>query len=324
MSGITPLLDTLLHQVLGPKGDLTAQKNLNQPVRAVDPGEGPRALQSDSRLDARANSQAHATQPQLRTGGKLAQASYQQLQPLPPTNTSTHTALSNAGRAIADVLMQYPAPGSAIRPGQPLLLPGEPITPTLLNERLEQSIRNSGVFYETTLSKWFRGEAPLHRLQQQPQMQFHTNQTDSAARTAERGIGAPVPEPLQPIVRQQLEMLSTPMLRWEGDIWQGIFMALFLQPMVADPRAGQQQNEQTQSKSAKSWRSELELSVQGLGDLSVGVHLQEKQLHLLFVADENVIHKLAGKESILRERLSKLGLTEVNVETRNREAPNDE
>ena len=60
MSGITPLLDTLLHQVLGPKGDISAQKQLNQPVRNVEPGEGPRALQSDSRTDSRPNSQAHA------------------------------------------------------------------------------------------------------------------------------------------------------------------------------------------------------------------------------------------------------------------------
>lgn len=313
MSGITPLLDTLLHQVLGPKGDLTAQKNLNQPVRPVEPGEGPRALQSDSRLDSRANSQAHAVQPHLRTGSKLAQASYQQIQPGLPNPPSAQIALSGAGKVIADVLMQYPAPGSTIRPSTPLIQSGETISTTLLADRLEQSIRNSGVFYESTLGRWFRGEASRAALQQQPQMQYHAQQEGKV-------LSGPVPEALQPIVRQQLEMLSTPVLRWEGDLWSGIFMALFLQPGQIEPRNPSEQNPQQDKDKEKSWRSELELTVRGLGALSVGVHLKEKQLHLVFVANDDVVAKLESSESILRARLSKLGLTEVTVETRPRSA----
>lgn len=312
MSGITPLLDTLLHQVLGPKGDLTAQKNLNQPVRPVDPGEGPRALQSDSRLDSRPNSQAHAVQPHLRTGSKLAQATYQQIQPNLPSPPSAQIALSSAGKAIADVLMQYPAPGSTIRPGAPLIQPGETVTTTLLADRLESSIRNSGVFYESTLGRWFRGEVPRSALQQQPQMQNIAQPQEG------RVLTGPVPEALQPIVRQQLEMLTTPVLRWEGDLWSGIFMALFLQPGQVEPRNPSEQNQQSDKSKDRSWRSELELTVRGLGALSVGVHLKEKHLHLLFVANDDVVTKLESKESILRDRLRKLGLSEVTVETRQR------
>lgn len=316
MSGITPLLDTLLHQVLGPKGDLTAQKNLNQPVRPVDPGEGPRALQSDSRLDSRANSQAHAVQPNLRTGSKFAQASYQQIQPGLPSPPSAQIALSGAGKAIADVLMQYPAPGSTIRPTAPLIQPGETISTTLLADRLDSSIRNSGVFYESTLGKWFRGEVPRAALQQQPQMQLQAQQEG-------RILSGPVPEALQPIVRQQLEMLTTPVLRWEGDLWSGIFMALFLQLGQVEPRNPSEQNQQNEKHKEKSWRSELELTVRGLGALSVGVHLKEKELHLVFVANDDVVMKLESKESILRDRLRKLGLSEVTVETRQRLADAD-
>ena len=43
MSGITPLIDTLLHQVLGRQGEVSSQRVLNAPVQPVLPGEGPRA-----------------------------------------------------------------------------------------------------------------------------------------------------------------------------------------------------------------------------------------------------------------------------------------
>ncbi|RUO23216.1 hypothetical protein CWE08_00755 [Aliidiomarina iranensis] len=324
MSGITPLLDTLLHQVLGPKGDQTAQKILNQPVRPVDPGEGPRALQSDSRLDSRANSQAHAVQPNLRTGSKFAQASYQQIQPNLGNPPSTQIALSGAGKAIADVLMQYPAPGSTIRPSMALIQGGETITPTLLADRLDASIRNSGVFYESTLGRWFRGELPRAALEQQPQMQLAAQQTQQQAQQEGRVLSGPIPEAIQPVVRQQLEMLSAPVLRWEGDLWSGIFLALFLHPSQIEGREPSSQDQSQGKRQEKSWRSELELTVRGLGALSVGVHLNDKQLHLLFVANDDVVAKLELKESILRDRLRKLGLSEVTVETRLRSEPAEE
>ena len=53
MSGITPLIDTLLHQVLGRQGEVSSQRVLNAPVQPVLPGEGPRALQGDAGLDGR-------------------------------------------------------------------------------------------------------------------------------------------------------------------------------------------------------------------------------------------------------------------------------
>ena len=54
MSGINLLIDTLMHQVLGKRGE-PAPRVLNEPVRPVDPGAGPKALHSDSRLDARSD-----------------------------------------------------------------------------------------------------------------------------------------------------------------------------------------------------------------------------------------------------------------------------
>lgn len=53
MSGITPLIDTLLHQVLGRQGEVSLQRALSEPVKPVSSGEGPRPIQGDSDLDGR-------------------------------------------------------------------------------------------------------------------------------------------------------------------------------------------------------------------------------------------------------------------------------
>lgn len=53
MSGLTPLIDTLLHQVLGKRVDLPTARPLNPPVTPLLPSEAARAVHSDSRLDAR-------------------------------------------------------------------------------------------------------------------------------------------------------------------------------------------------------------------------------------------------------------------------------
>lgn len=314
MSGITPLLDTLLHQVLGPKGDQTAQKNLNQPVRPVDPGEGPRALQSDSRTDSRPQSQAHNVQPQLQVGTRGIPSQLPNIPSQAPTNQSSQTQLSHAGRAIADILLHYPRPGSVIKPGVPLIQTVETMTSALLSDRLAQTILTSGVFYEHTLSKWLRGEVPRTTVQQQPQMQV-AQQIQQQEGIPIRQLGVQVPEAMHALVRHQLEVLSTPVLRWEGDVWSGIFMALVLQPAFWEDPHKSTQSESEPRKRKKVWHSDIELTVKGLGHLTVHLALQETSLHLYLKAEENVIHRLEDKQNDLRNRLNRLGLSEVVVET---------
>ena len=53
MSGITPILDTLLHQVLGKRVDVPVARQTPEPVRPLSPAEAPPAVRSDSRLEPR-------------------------------------------------------------------------------------------------------------------------------------------------------------------------------------------------------------------------------------------------------------------------------
>ncbi|UWN48855.1 hypothetical protein ASALC70_01045 [Alcanivorax sp. ALC70] len=59
---------------------------------------------------------------------------------------------------------------------------------------------------------------------------------ESGAEEARGGEPRPAPalsetqrDALHGVLRHQLEMLATPVLRWEGDVWSGVFMALMIQ-----------------------------------------------------------------------------------------------
>ncbi|WP_163574717.1 flagellar hook-length control protein FliK [Halomonas faecis] len=190
MSGINPLLDTLLHQVLGKRVDVQPPRDLNEPVRSVDPGEGPRALHSDSRLDGRRPSGAPLTG--LSPTPQRGEAPSQRLPLAEATRqASFQTHFSASARTIADVLLRFPAPPSVLSTQVPLMGADDPPNATELAQRLQSGVRDSGLFYESHLSRWYRGEMSRQQLQREPQM-MRTLQFTPAAATAGQSL-APAP-----------------------------------------------------------------------------------------------------------------------------------
>ncbi len=426
MSTITPLIDTLLHQVLG-KGGNAAPKVLNEPVRPIDPGEGPRALRSDSRLDARADprlNELNRLPPQadaLRTSGRGDGGPS-----LTPGSTQTH--FSPAARSIADLLMRFPAPPSVLRPQAPLMSTTEPAVPPVLAQRLEASVRDSGLFYEAHLKRWFQGDMPRQQLLREPQMQPGVRPlpvVDSAAAGARAAVlagslnsaapaliqnplttsgpplllPAPVPfmlpahslpvatagmqggagpvltgsvllpsvatagshatsvaapathtpsaappvdvaradatgmrdmldmasvhksrdvvhESLQSLVRQQLEMLVASTIRWEGDVWAGIFMALVVNlPKRQEDQEAEQ--ESTRDASREGWQSDIQLEVPELGAFEASLRLYRNTLSVDLTTSSTEVHaRLEDGLPRLETRLSALDLQRVNVRAR--------
>ena len=153
MSGITPLIDTLLNQVLGRQGEVSLQRALDQPVKPVAPGEGPRAVMRDANLDGRAPATPLNDLKRLPLpldGGKALPRG----EPLPSPPGSTQTHFSPAARTIADVLLRFPAPPSVMRPEAPLFTSPEAPGVSAVATRLEASIRDSGLFYESHLKRY--------------------------------------------------------------------------------------------------------------------------------------------------------------------------
>jgi len=401
MSGITPLLDTLLHQVLGKRVDTAPPRDLNEPVRSVPPGEGPRALHSDSRLEGQ-------RPPMTPVAGSLAQGQRQPGllpradTPMAPASTQTH--FSPSARTIADVLMRFPAPPSVLSTSSPLLTAGDTASATSVAERLQTSVRDSGLFYESHLARWYRGEANRQQLERQPQMlntprlaplapaatpgaapsltpapgqpqggmlapgqaaplpgqtttgsgqaaHYTTTQAlypaaargeapapggmpqEAVAPGAARGEGRevaqreggsvravsaePVHESLQGVVRHQLELLVSPILRWEGDVWSGVFMALMIHLPAAAQRDGERSEQEQESEQQEAWHSELQISVPQLGEVHAALWLQKQSVRLqLQSRDMAALDVLRTGAPELEQRLRNVGLDEVLIDVR--------
>ena len=425
MSGITPLLDTLLHQVLGKRVDLPTQRELNEPVRPTDPSRAPRAVHSDSRLDSRQPTVQGLTGAVAREGGRLPGPAL----PTGDAPASTHTHFSQAARTIADILVKFPAPPSTLRPAAPLVAPSQPaaVSAGQLATQLQSSINHSGLFYESHLGRWYRGELPRQALDAQPQMQLTQGQRapqaapaalsssagsgamqwpaapvsprgalvfsgpfvpigspaaasalgmmttaqpgaggaastqaaggyiplSSQPSSAAPGISASAPvassiappalpaqaaaafaaqaaegaepvasraagqlaestnELLQGLIRHQLEVLVTPILRWEGDVWSGIFMALMIQLPVERERSPPGEEGGAQEEEP-AWHSTLSLTLPALGEIHVDLRLKGERVALtLESVSRDVVQRLEEGKERLRDRLTARGFQEV-------------
>lgn len=443
MSGITPLIDTLLHQVLGRQGELSLQRALDQPVKPVHPGQGPRAVMGDANLDGRASPLSDLKRLPLPADGGRAQPRGEAPNS-PPGSTQTH--FSPAARTIADVLLRFPAPPSVMRPEAPLISSQETPTASAVATRLEASIRDSGLFYESHLKRWFQGEGTRQQLLNQPQMQTgprslasllptslsgalpasappstapasavsptagspavlvsaplaappvvqggmtilpnvplipvsheqglnarlagvapHLLATGSMATAAQApavasqapsspaqagSVSTPaevrdghqaraeisqarevaelmvnrparevVHESLQSLVRQQLEMLVMPTIRWEGDVWAGIFMALVINLPAREDGAEGKEKEGEQDG---GWRSDMQLDVPNLGAFNASLWLYRNVLSIDFTTDSTEVYqRIDAGLPALEKRLSALDLQKVQLRARHIEA----
>jgi len=165
VSGITPILDTLLHQVLGKRVDIPVAKDQPLPVSAATSSDAIQPARSDSRLQQRGGERVVATSS---AAGREAAA-----KPAPLSGqagiSSSQLHLSPTAMKIADLLSRFPATQTAsIRPLAALLL--QPADgPDSLASALSQSVRESGVFYESHLQRWMAGQYPRSALMREPQ-----------------------------------------------------------------------------------------------------------------------------------------------------------
>ncbi|MFO7647456.1 flagellar hook-length control protein FliK, partial [Halomonas campaniensis] len=130
-----------------------------------------------------------------------------------------------------------------------------------------------------------------------------------------RPVRDPVQESLQGIVRHQLELLVTPVLRCEGDVWTGLFMSLVMHlPPGEQGEPGREKQDEGEERERQGWRSEMTLRVAGLGEVGVSLWLREPRLDLDLTAAETAVrHELSRGVERLQARLEACGLAEVHV-----------
>lgn len=179
------------------------------------------------------------------------------------------------------------------------LLQNAPSDPAQLEQMLKQGLKESGLFYESHLARWFSGQYPLERLLQEPQGRLSPQQGgETAARQLPEGGD---PRTL-PIVKEQLAALQTGQLLFQGELFPGQQMEWRIREREGRGHQGEQEQGQT-------WETSLTLHLPRLGQVQAVLNLRESRLDLQITADDPATAPLleAGMAE-LQEQLQAAGL----------------
>src|SRR5665647_1035390 len=160
MSGLTPLIGTLLATRLAQRVDLVPLKSEVEVAgpEAVTPVE---KVTNDLRLPSRA-----ALQQQLGVGLlKSGESGYGN----GPARSGEFVTLSVAARAVSAILDIQAVATTKIIGTEPLWPQPQPALAHLLSATLARTVANSGLFYESHLAQYAAGTRTLAQLAQEPQ-----------------------------------------------------------------------------------------------------------------------------------------------------------
>lgn len=166
MSGVTPLIDTLLATRLAQRVDLV-------PLKGQAGIAGPGAVTNAERVtnDIRLPSRA-ALQQQLGVGlSDSGDSSSNTAKSARPGETVTLSAVARAITAILDI---QSGATPKIRGGEPLWPHPQPPVAHLLTATLARTVATSGLFYESHLQQYAAGTRTLAQLVQEPQARLDT------------------------------------------------------------------------------------------------------------------------------------------------------
>ena len=102
----------------------------------------------------------------------------------------------------------------------------------------------------------------------------------------------------QLLVRQQLEVLATQTMVWQGEAWPGTEM---------EWEVGRQQHSEPTENECDSWSTRLKLALPGLGDVEARISLAGSQLVMHVVSPQGA-ELLSSHADLLRSRLHAQGL----------------
>jgi hypothetical protein len=224
------------------------------------------------------------------------------------------------------------------------LLSAPPSDAAQVGKMLQQGLRESGLFYESHLSRWFGGDYALDdllkepqgrlstRIQQPPQQALQGQQSASADRaafaaaqlqtstnasvevlesllkkvSASLSRDVTVDQRALPVVAEQLSTLQNGQLVFRGDLFPGQRMEW----TVTEREAHRNQSGERE----RSWETSLKLDLPRLGPIQVSLDLAGTRIRLDVRAEsEKTIPLLEAERGRLAEQLQTAGLTAVEI-----------
>lgn len=163
-------------------------------------------------------------------------------------------------------------------------------SPETLAHALQQTVRSSGLFYESHLKGWVDGRISLSELAAEPQAHIAAGPPHETQATAVKSDTHAVVHPqLEPLVRQQLDTFEQQRIAWHGPIWPNQQADLVI--------TGDAQPADTQTP--RTWRVQLALDTPTLGSIKAEVTLTGRLLNVHVNGTGNGVHALQrGREAL--------------------------
>ena len=223
---------------------------------------------------------AEAARPQSLAAALLGKAPLTASADLPGLDhTTPQSTLSPTARALATIL---PAGGQMAQLaliGKSALFGNAAPDTDKLAQKLNDTISKSGLFYESHVTEWVKGERPLADLMREPQMQ-HMQQLQRLAQQsgeslARLGPGGPDLTPAQ-MVNQQLHTQEQGRVQWNGEAWPGQQMQWEVKREQRDGSPQQQPDDGQE----QVWRSGVRFRLPMLGKVAATVTMVGDQVHV--------------------------------------------
>lgn len=358
MSSITPLLDTLLPQVLGRRAELQrfAGPRNQLPlaplvaVAATRPDgferKTPGQVSGDAGTGATATKTADTSGSTARAAPRQAAGLADYARPmnagLEARTQSARPQLSREGGLIAGLLARDGAANARTASAALALFGAARVPPTpLLASVLGQQVAQSGVFYESHLARWFNGHYAGDKLREEPQNKPQTRDGERAAApqlprfmpaaraiaraSFEMGSAAGddrlaghnaesdglIDDRLLPVVRQQLDVLSSSLFRWQGQAWPGVDMQWQIHAADED---GAGEAPATDSASEQRFSTRLSLDLPRLGRLEIVLELADGRIDVYAcAASESGSATLQPETAALEQRFEQAGFASAHV-----------
>jgi hypothetical protein len=242
---------------------------------------------------------------QLGDAGKAGQTiplKFLQLQPIPTfllesagADQAPETHLSTAAKLIGSLLQEAKLQGATPRHQAEGIVTQQPNNPQQIAQDLKQALSKTGLFYESHLTALAQGERNLESIKQEPQ---NLNKM-----------------PLATLVSQQLNMLETNKLSWNGQIWPGQEMALDLFVLPENQvEKDARRKQQSVVAEDRPIQTNLVLDLPTLGKVKAEISLVNGKLSVqLSAKQQNTAKTLAQQKFKLIDTLNANGQTQAHV-----------
>ncbi len=165
--------------------------------------------------------------------------------------------------------------------------------------RLQQTVKESGLFYESHLGRWVQGEMALEAIQREPQARL-AQVPAAAAKLPELEH---MPEEAARLASRQLNLLEGGPFVWMGPAWPG----QLLEWQVRERRDGQA----AVIEDGQAWQSRLRLTLPRLGEVAADLDIGAQGLSIRLGAATPA--SLAEMRAALPELAACLQAAELNL-----------